>query len=146
MELQELQGVVHNFETEIKWIAEGRDTKAQQLQAGMEEVWEELRLHSEMQSSIQQPQDQTQQLQGLELHQGSHIILHGLHNQEDLNGMVKTVGNFDDDKAQWVIKTRRGESIWVKGANLLPANSMEAKAILMENYKETRIKIEASKQ
>ena len=86
MELQELQGVVHNFETEIKWIAEGRDTKAQQLQAGMEEVWEELRLHSEMQSSIQRLQDQAWKLQGpenLELQQGSHIILHGLHNWED---------------------------------------------------------------
>ena len=54
VELQELQGAVHNFETEIKWIAEGGDTKAQQFQAEMENVWEELRLHSEMQSSLQQ--------------------------------------------------------------------------------------------
>ena len=67
-ELQELQGAVHNFEAEIKWIAEGGDTKAQRLQAEMESVWEELRLHSEMQSSTQQLQDQARKLQGLELH------------------------------------------------------------------------------
>ena len=99
-----------------------------------------------MQSSIQQLQDQARKLQGLELHQDSHIILHGLHNREDLNGMVGTVGDFDDGKARWAIKTRKGESIWVKDANLLPANSMEAKAIFMANYEETRVKIEASEQ
>ena len=78
--------------------------------------------------------------------QGSHIILHGLHNREDLNGMVRMVGDFDDGKARWAIKTRKGESIWVKDANLLPANSMEAKAIFMANYEETRVMAEASEQ
>ena len=34
------------------------------------------------------------------------------YNREDLNGMVGTVGNFDDGKARWAIKTRRVESIW----------------------------------
>ena len=52
-ELQELQGVVQNFEMEIKWIAEGGDTKVQQSQAEVAVYGEELRLHSEVQSSIQ---------------------------------------------------------------------------------------------
>ena len=34
VELQELQGVVHNFETEIKWIAEGRDTRLNSCKQG----------------------------------------------------------------------------------------------------------------
>ena len=112
-EMRELQGVLHNFETELQWIAEGGDTQTQRLQAEMEDLRAELRLHSEVQSSMQRLQDQAQKLQGPlspEIQPGSHMIIHGLHSRADLNGMFGMVGDFDDSKARWAVKTGRGRA------------------------------------
>ena len=40
----------------------------------------------------------------------------------------------------------KGESIWVESANLLPADSMEARVTLMEKSETVRLGAEASEQ
>ena len=60
------------------------------------------------------------------------MLIHGLKAQEDLNGTFGSVGDFDETKARWAVKTGRGVSIWVKGISLLSADSMRARIMQRE--------------
>ena len=60
--------------------------------------------------------------------------------------MFGIVGDFDDSKAQWAVKTQRGGNIWVKDTSLLLASSMKAKVMFMKKYEVTQLKTEASEQ
>ena len=101
------------------------------------------RQHSEVKSSVKRLQDQIQELQShmcQELRPGIHAVIHGLRAWEDLNGMFGSVGGFDETKARWSVKTidppppppRGGGGVWIKSYNPPPADSVGARAMLME--------------
>ena len=134
-EMRVLQETVDNIGAEVQWVAQGGESKAQNLQGEVEGVWDKI---AELQRTAEELQGITGDLRGTvegsELQMGATVVLHDLVKRADLNFQLGFLGVYDATKGRWAVELEGlTERMWVKGENLWAEDGMRAKIHLVEH-------------
>ena len=130
-----LQETVGNIGAEVQWVAQGGESKAQNLHGEVEGIWGKI---AELQRTAEELQEITGGLRGTvegsELQTGATVVLHDLVRRADLNFQLGFLGVYDATKGRWAVELGGlTERMWVKGENLWAEDGMQAKINLIEH-------------